>query len=122
MAPVLTGHCLCGAVQFEVDQPLLRAAYCHCTRCQRRTGVAGEDLITGYDPGDGWIKEFCSVCGGHLFARDPDDRSRRSVRMGAIDGDPGVRPSRRQFTAYAAVWEPIPDDDGLENVPENANA
>ena len=82
MAPVLTGHCLCGAVQFEVDQPLLRAVYCHCTRCQRRTGVgagcsgaavpgsvrvvAGEHLITGYDPGDGWIKEFCSMCGGAL--------------------------------------------------------
>ena len=138
MPPALTGHCLCGAVQFEVDQPLLRAAYCHCTRCQRRTGVgagcsgyavpgsvhvvAGEALITGYDPGDGWIKEFCSVCGGHLFARDPDDPARRSVRMGAIDGDPGVRPSRRQFTAYAAVWEPIPDDDALEDFPENANA
>jgi hypothetical protein len=35
------------------------------------------------------------------------------VRLGAIDGDPGVRPTARQFVAYAAPWEPIPDD-GLE--------
>jgi hypothetical protein len=33
-----------------------------------------------------------------------------AVRLGAIDGDPGVRPSRRHHTATAAVWEPLPDD------------
>jgi hypothetical protein len=33
-----------------------------------------------------------------------------SVRLGAFDDDPGVRPSWRQFVAYAAPWEPIPDD------------
>ena len=30
--------------------------------------------------------------------------------MGTFDEDPGVRPSYRQFVAYAAPWEPIPDD------------
>jgi hypothetical protein len=33
-----------------------------------------------------------------------------SVRLGAFDGDPGIRPEHRQFVAYAAVWEPIPED------------
>ena len=37
--------------------------------------------------------------------------------MGAFDGDPGVRPSLRAFVAYAAPWEPIPDD-GLERFAE----
>ena len=32
------------------------------------------------------------------------------IRLGAIDGDPGVRPSARQSVACAALWEPIPDD------------
>ena len=40
-----------------------------------------------------------------------------AVRMGTFDGDPAIRPSYRQFTAYAAVWEPIPDD-GLPRYPE----
>jgi hypothetical protein len=43
------------------------------------------------------------------------------VRLGAFDQDPGVRPSARQFTAYAAVWEPIPED-GLPRFPERATA
>ena len=36
----LTGGCLCGAVRFEVTEPLVSSGYCHCTRCQRRTGTA----------------------------------------------------------------------------------
>ncbi len=41
------------------------------------------------------------------------------VRLGAFDEDPGVRPSKRQFVAYAAIWEPIPDD-GLQRFPDSA--
>jgi hypothetical protein len=33
-----------------------------------------------------------------------------SIRMSAFDSDPGVRPGWRTFVAYAAPWEPIPDD------------
>ena len=40
-----------------------------------------------------------------------------SVRLGAFDGDPGVRASWRAYTAYAPAWEPIPDD-GLERFAE----
>ena len=39
--------------------------------------------------------------------------------MGTFDSDPGIRPSVHTYTAYAAVWEPIPDD-GLPRHPEAA--
>jgi hypothetical protein len=39
--------------------------------------------------------------------------------MGAFDGDPGIRPRHHQFVAYAASWEPIPDD-GLPRHQERA--
>jgi hypothetical protein len=129
----LTGACLCGAVRFEVTEPLLGAGYCHCTRCQRRTGTAaspqarvvpgslrvtqGEGEIRAHVPERGFEKLFCSRCGSALWSRDPDDPDVLSVRLGALDGDPGVRPSYRQFTAYAAPWEPLPDD-GLPRYPE----
>ncbi len=44
-----------------------------------------------------------------------------SIRMGAFDEDPGIRPSLRQFTSYAAAWETIPDD-GLPRHGESAHA
>ena len=39
-ATPLVGECGCGAVRFEVTAPLHTASYCHCTRCQRRSGTA----------------------------------------------------------------------------------
>ena len=68
-------------------------------------------------PDGGFEKCFCRDCGAHLFSRDPEDREHMSIRMSAFDADPGVRPSWRAFVAYAASWEPIPDD-GLERFDE----
>jgi hypothetical protein len=68
-------------------------------------------------PDGGFEKCFCRECGAHLFGRNPDDPKQMSVRLGAFDGDPGVRPSWRTYVAYAAAWEPIPDD-GLERFDE----
>jgi hypothetical protein len=129
----LTGGCLCGAVRFEVTEAPLGAGYCHCTRCQRRTGtaasiqaqvapgsvriVSGEELLRAYEPADGFAKVFCSGCGSSLWSRRPDGDV-LSVRFGVFDRDPGVRPTYRQYVAYAAPWEPIPDD-GLERFPES---
>jgi hypothetical protein len=130
----LTGGCLCGGVRFEIDAPLVSAAYCHCTRCQRRSGtaaspsgrlepgslriVAGAELLRAWTPEDGgFAKVFCSVCGSSLFSRPPDATEPVAVRLGAFDGDPGVRPQHHQFVDSAAVWEPLPDD-GLPRYPE----
>lgn len=115
-----------------MTEPPVVAGYCHCTRCQRRTGAAaspqarlvpgslevtaGADLVTGYFPEIGNPKFFCSACGGALWSRRRDDPDAVFVRLGAFDGDPGIRPSFRQFVANAAPWEPLPDD-GLERFP-----
>jgi hypothetical protein len=55
------------------------------------------------------------------MSRDPGDHERMSIRMGTFDADPGIRPSVRQFIAYAASWEEIPDD-GLRRHAESAQA
>jgi hypothetical protein len=70
----------------------------------------GEEHLRGWTPPGGREKVFCVLCGSALLIREPESGEIAGVRMGAIDGDPGVRPSARQFVAYAAPWEPIPDD------------
>jgi hypothetical protein len=37
--------------------------------------------------------------------------------MGAVGGDPGIRPGAHQFVDYAAPWARVPDD-GLPRCPE----
>ena len=126
MTEPLTGGCLCGGVRFTLAAPPVLASYCHCTRCQRRTGTASsvnarvgaegcdisgaEHVRWWRHPDGGFEKGFCEVCGAHLFSRNPDDHAQLNVRFGVFDADPGIRPSFRQFVAYAAPWEPIPDD------------
>jgi hypothetical protein len=133
----LTGGCLCGAVRFEVDAPLANASWCHCTRCQRRTGtpasaqgrvepgsfrvIQGEEHLGAYRPDDGFAKVFCRECGSALWSESPTDPDVKAVRLGAFDADPGIRPGWRQFVAYAAPWDPIPDD-GLPRYPERKPA
>ena len=129
----LTGGCGCGAVRFELTEPPVTALYCHCTRCQRRTGTAssaqmrvapgsiritqGEEKIRAWEPPGGAPKAFCSECGSALFSYVPGTSDVGGVRLGSFDEDPGVRPQFHQYVAYAASWEPIPDD-GLPRYPE----
>jgi hypothetical protein len=124
---LVRGSCLCGAVRFELSERPVLAGYCHCKRCQKRTGSAfgvsawvnadafrwtsGEQLVTGWrHPDGGGRKLFCSVCGGHLASKNPDTPGNMSVRMSAFDSDPGVSFSYHQYVAYAAPWDPIADD------------
>jgi hypothetical protein len=130
----MTGGCLCGRVRFELTQAPTAAGYCHCTRCQRRTGTGssvqarinadtfrllqGQDDLKGWrHPDGGFEKWFCGTCGAHLFSHNPNDPAQMSIRMGAFDRDPQVRLSWRTYVAYSAPWEPVPDD-GLERFEE----
>ncbi len=127
---------MCGAVRFEVTAPPLVASWCHCTRCQRRTGtpasvsaridpvslriVSGESSLREYLPEEGNAKVFCAECGSGVWSKSPDG-TMIAVRMGTFDSDPGIRPSFHQFVDYAAPWAPIPDD-GLPRFPERKPA
>jgi hypothetical protein len=130
----LTGGCGCGAVRFEVREPFASSNYCHCTRCQRRTGTAasangrtvpgsfhllqGEEHLRSWAPEGGAEKIFCLLCGSAVFSRGSGDPPAIGVRLGALDGDPGIRPQWHQYVDYAASWEEIPDD-GLPRYPES---
>lgn len=123
----LTGGCVCGVVRFAVSEPLVSAGWCHCTRCRRRTGAhaspqarvapgsfrltAGADVVTEYTPaGGGFVKAFCSVCGSHLYSREPDGWTQVSARLGAFDDDPGLRPAYHQRVESSVDWFGVPDD------------
>jgi hypothetical protein len=132
----LTGGCGCGAVRWELSEPPIGSAYCHCKRCQRRTGTSvsvsalamadhltitqGAELVRVWRPETGWHKHFCGECGSALFTTNPDDDSVVGMRMGGFDDDPGVRPGFHQFTAYAPAWAPVPDD-GLPRFAERVD-
>jgi hypothetical protein len=129
----LTGACACGTVRFAVVAPFDTAGYCHCKRCQRRSGAlwsengfvsgdgfeitAGAAAVRTWVPPGGSPKAFCGECGGHVYAGNPDGPL-VVVRLGALDGDPGIRPQWHAWVSSAPDWEPLPDD-GLPRFAEH---
>ena len=126
---VLRGSCLCGGVRFEVTEPFLRAAFCHCTNCKKISGgvgtangrarteaihvLQGAELLHTFQPAEGTAKTFCSECGSNLFGGGWPDSPDASVRLSALDGDYGLAPQAHIFVRSVAPWETLPDD-GLE--------
>ena len=126
MAETLHGSCLCGGVRFEITEPFLNANHCHCSRCRKHSGafgltqarvrregfrlLAGEELVCVYRPEDGAVKAFCSNCGSSLFGRTWPDGPEISVRLGALDGEPGIGPEFHTFVDSKASWDDLPDD------------
>ena len=122
----MRGSCLCGGVLFEVTAAFRRANHCHCSRCRKHSGtfgltqarvaregfrlLAGDELIRVYRPGAGAVKAFCSVCGSSLFGASWPDGDEISVRLGALDGDPGIRAQYHSFVNSRAPWDDLPED------------
>jgi hypothetical protein len=122
----LTGSCLCGGVRFELDAPFERVSACHCTSCKKISGgggtasgrartdavriVAGDELLTTYQPAEGVAKTFCSECGSNLFGGGWPESEFTSVRLSALDEPFDGRIESHIFVRSLAPWEVLPDD------------
>ncbi|HUP01848.1 MAG TPA: GFA family protein [Gemmatimonadota bacterium] len=125
-SPTITGGCLCGRVRYQVTGPFLRAGHCHCSRCRKHSGAAvstqgrvlrehfrllsGNESLHVYRPEGGAVKAFCGRCGSSLFGGAWPDGPEVSIRLGSVDGDPGIRPQYHTFVDSRAVWDEITDD------------
>jgi hypothetical protein len=123
---LITGRCLCGAVQFEIDGRLGPAIYCHCSQCRRASGSAfaanasvrarylhfrsGRDAIREYEATPGKFRAFCSRCGSPVYSRLASDPETFRIRLGTLDGDPGRRPLSHFWVGSKAVWHTITDE------------
>lgn len=121
---MITGGCLCGAVRFQIEAAG-PSYHCHCSRCRKWSGgafassmraplaslriTAGEAELTRYVSSPGILRCFCRHCGSSLFT-ERHDRGLVHIRLGATDGDPGVRPQFHAFVGSKAPWWEITDD------------
>jgi hypothetical protein len=55
------------------------------------------------------VKVFCSVCGSSLFGGTWPEGPEVSIRLGSVDGDPGIRPQYHTFVDSRAPWDEITD-------------
>ena len=121
-----TGHCLCGAVRFEVRGPLRDILLCHCEECRRAMGYLGafsatraEHLVILDDDALRWIdsprsdrharRGFCAECGSSLFWH-PAGGERISVAVGTLDRPTALSIAGHWYTQDAGDYDVLPDD------------
>ena len=123
MPPIaLRGGCFCGSVRYELEGKLQNARSCHCSRCRKAFSgassayaeltptstikwLAGENLITRFNTGDGWAMAFCTTCGSTLCGMH--NNHVHGLTLGCIDGDPGLEIEMHIFVDSKAPWDHI---------------
>lgn len=121
----LKGACLCGAVEYEVEDAFAAAFYCHCTRCRRATGAAfkpmasipfekiqltrGRSDLLIYGNVDSTHDLHCSHCGSFLYSYIAENGNGH-VAMGTLLDTPSIRPMFHMFVGSKAPWYEITDE------------
>jgi hypothetical protein len=122
-----TGSCLCGAVQYEFDEPARPVHVCHCTQCRKQSGsfvhatsvpnsqfrFVKSDSLTWYRASEWAQRGFCGTCGSNLFWR-PDSEERISFSAGSIDGPTGLAIEGHIFCAYKGDYYEISQNEGYQ--------
>jgi len=128
-----SGHCLCGAVTFEVAGQLRPIMYCHCEQCRRSSGhfvaatacrrtqldIRGEENIKWYRSSSTAQRGFCRHCGSNLFWL-PEHGRYWGVWAGSLDRPTGLRASSHIYVHMASDYYDI--DDGLPQYEEETES
>ena len=122
---MLIGSCLCRKVRFEIRGELGSIVYCHCESCRKAQGTAfvvnapvaeedfvltsGTELVAKYESSPGKYRCFCRNCGSPVYSYRASIPSTVRVRLGTLDGDPGLRPVLHSWVGEKAPWFEITD-------------
>ena len=130
-----TGGCLCGAIRYEVTEPVTTLRVCHCTDCQKATGTgmsvnvvmpsAALRLLQGKpksfakkaDSGRTLVRWFCGDCGSPLYSYRENTPERIVLRAGTLDDSSGAKVTSHIWTKSARPWSLF--EPGIEKIPGN---
>ena len=119
------GGCLCGAVRFTVEGDPIAAGVCYCRDCQYVAGGGGahgtlymadavavtkgetNSFVVTADSGADVTRDFCPVCGVHLFSHNSTHPEFRSVKIGVFDDPSHFQSMGSIWTVSAQPWHKI---------------
>ena len=123
---MLSGHCECGRVRFEVDGEIVDFSHCHCSQCRRLHGaayatfagvdrdqfryLAGDTDISTFSSSASNDRVFCSICGSTILVDPRDEPEYLYLSMSTLDGDPPRPAGYHAYVGSRAPWHEITDD------------
>lgn len=118
------GHCLCGALQYEIEGPFSAMGNCHCSMCRKQHGtnfatyvvvpmgalhwVDGEEHVSRFQSSADGTRAFCAVCGSVAPSGIPEIGI-AFAPAGNLQGALGIKPQYHMFVGSKAPWYTITD-------------
>lgn len=123
---MVTGSCLCGAVQYEIRGPLAPIQFCHCQQCRKAQGgpfatnipvdlsnftlLAGSDVLKKFASSADKIRAFCSECGSPIYSQRHSMPDVIRLRAGTLTDNIKLDLGFHIFINDQAQWWTICDD------------
>lgn len=118
----LQGGCMCGAVHYEIDGPLIAAVQCYCLTCRKLSGsghafhavvpveamkIVGETkgFASTADSGNTVINDFCPTCGTPLFGRNLGAPGMIGFRVASLDDPSQIMPQMAVYIKRLQPWD-----------------
>jgi hypothetical protein len=135
LASQLQGGCLCGAIRYQVNQPLDKIILCHCTDCQKASGTGASantvvpsdrlEITKGtpkifskiVDSGSTLHRAFCADCGSPIYTRRAHMPEVSVLKVGTLDDSNGMQVVMNIWMQSARRWDHL--DPGVEQHAQN---
>lgn len=115
---MLTGHCYCGAIEYEVTGELVNRTVCHCSMCRGTTGApcvawfsvprAAFRLLRGapvqFRSSDHATRTFCGACGTQLTFADDATPEEIDVTTCSLNEAARIAPADHTWMDSALPW------------------
>lgn len=122
---LISGKCLCEAIEYEIQGALGPIYNCHCSKCRRWHGAAfrtrasinknqlkwlkGSDNLSSYKSSDHVTKYFCKTCGSPLISTYDNKPEILGIPLGGLEGLSELTPEAHIFVGSKATWHNITD-------------
>ena len=119
-----TGHCLCGAITYEYDEPVNWCGHCHCESCRRACSAPmttffgvenGRWRWTGAGPtvfasSKGVERMFCATCGSQMAYRTDHFPNETHFYAATLEAPEDFAPEKHFFHGEKLPWLHLADD------------
>mgnify|MGYP003647247166 FL=1 len=122
----IKGSCQCGDVTYELLEPPLMVAACHCKECQKLSTSAFsitamvtaqsvkfngvmKDWCRGSDSGNISAAKFCPTCGNRLYHFDPNEPEKLKLKPSNLSDTRIINPTVHVWVSEKQDWYQIPE-------------
>jgi hypothetical protein len=121
---IVSGHCFCNSIQFEVEGPEQFACFCYCESCQRAAGAPvvpwatyAKDsfrvirgAIRWRESSPGVTRGHCSECGSSISYENDKRAGEIDISLNTLDDPSGPNLRAHIWTEDKPEWMLIADE------------